>query len=204
MADTKYLKRLFQAYYQEKQSDLPEVSNFNLREFGLIPWEKKVFMKRHMSFDNLDVLGNYLIADPPRHLYSSGSLYLQPDASNMNSKEYQGCDFIIDIDVDHFYTPCKDEHDLWTCKDCGEEGTGMPKRCPKCSGSKFTKVSWVCDQCLDVAKNEITKLIFNFLTPDFGIDEKNLKIAFSGTEDITLKLKVKTLESSVVRKEEKL
>jgi DNA primase small subunit len=203
MADTTYLKRLFKAYYQEKQSDLPEVSNFNLREFGLIPWEKKVFMKRHKSFDNPDILNTYIIANPPRHLYSSGSLYLQPDASDMNSKEYQGCDFIIDIDVDHFYTPCKDEHDLWTCKDCGEEGTGMPKSCPKCSGSKFTKVSWVCDQCLDVAKNEITKLIFNFLIPDFGIDEKNFRIAFSGHRGYHLKIESEDLRklSSEERRE---
>ena len=190
MSDFTYLKRLFQAYYQEKQSEFPKVSSFNLREFGLIPWEKKVYMKRHMSFDNQDVLRSYLINEAPRHLYSSGSLYLKPDAPNMNKKEYQGCDFIIDIDVDHFYTPCKDQHDLWICKDCGAEGTGMPKICPnkKCGGSKFTKVSWVCDHCLDVAKNEITKLVFNFLIPDFGIDEKSFKIAFSGHRGYHLKV----------------
>jgi DNA primase small subunit len=193
MVDITYLKRLFQAYYQEKRLDLPKVSNFNMREFGWIPWEKKVFMKRHMSFDNQDNLRNYLIKDTPRHLYSSGTLYLKPDAQDMKSKEYQGCDFIIDIDVDHFYTPCKDEHDLWICKDCGEEGTGIPQTCPRCKGSKFTKVSWVCDKCLDVAKNEITKLVFNFLIPDFGIDEKNFKIAFSGHRGYHLKIESEDL-----------
>ena len=188
MNDFIYLKKLFQAYYQEKRYNFPKVSSFNLREFGLIPWEKKVYMKRHMSFDDPDVLRSYLITDAPRHLYSSGSLYLKPDAPDMSNKEYQGCDFIIDIDVDHFYTPCKDQHDLWICKDCGAEGTGMPKTCPKCSGSKFTKISWVCDQCLDVAKNEITKLVSNFLIPDFGIDEKSFKIAFSGHRGYHLKV----------------
>ena len=193
MTDIIYLKKLFQAYYQEKQFDFPKVSSFNLREFGLIPWEKKVYMKRHMSFDNPDVLGSYLINDAPRHLYTSGSLYLKPDAPDMSNKKYQGCDFIIDIDVDHFYTPCKDQHDLWICKDCGDEGTGMPKICPKCKGSKFTKISWVCDQCLDVAKNEITKLLFNFLIPDFGIDEKKMKIAFSGHRGYHLKIESEDL-----------
>jgi len=188
MSDFTYLKRLFQAYYQEKKSEFPKVSSFNLREFGLIPWEKKVYMKRHMSFDNPDVLRRDLITDAPRHLYSSGSLYLKPDAPDMKNKEYQGCDFIIDIDVDHFYTPCKDQHDLWICKDCGNEGTGMPQTCPNCKGSKFTKVSWVCDQCLDVAKNEIIKLISNFLIPDFGIDEEKMKIAFSGHRGYHLKI----------------
>ena len=193
MTDIIYLKKLFQAYYQEKQFDFPKVSSFNLREFGLIPWEKKVYMKRHMSFDNPDVLGSYLINDAPRHLYTSGSLYLKPDAPDMSNKKYQGCDFIIDIDVDHFYTPCKDQHDLWICKDCGDEGTGMPKICPKCKGSKFTKISWVCDQCLDVAKNEISKLLFNFLIPDFGIDEKKMKIAFSGHRGYHLKIESEDL-----------
>ena len=188
-----YLKKLFQAYYQEKQLEIPKVSSFNLREFGLIPWEKKVYMKRHMSFENSDDLRSYLIKDAPRHLYSSGSLYLKPDAQTMNNKEYQGCDFIIDIDVDHFYTPCKDQHDLWICKDCGTEGFGMPKNCPKCKGSKFTKVSWICDQCLDVAKNEITKLVSNYLIPDFGIEEKDMKIAFSGHRGYHLKIESEDL-----------
>jgi len=197
MSEFTYLRKLFQAYYQEKQFEFPKVSSFNLREFGLIPWEKKVFMKRHMSFDNSDDLRSYLIMKAPRHLYSSGSLYLKPDAQYMNNKEYQGCDFIVDIDVDHFYTPCKDQHDLWICKDCGDEGTGMPETCSnkKCGGSKFTKISWVCDQCLDVAKNEITKLISNFLIPDFGIDEKKLRIAFSGHRGYHLKI-----ESEDIRK----
>ena len=203
MNEFAYLKRLFQAYYQEKQLNFPKVSSFNLREFGLISWERKVFMKRHMGFENLDDLRSYLIKDAPRHLYSSGSLYLKPDAQNMNNKEYKGCDFIIDIDVDHFYTPCKDQHDLWVCKDCGDEGTGMPKMCPKCKGSKFTKVSWVCDQCLDAAKNEIIKLIYNFLTPDFGIEEKDMKIAFSGHRGYHLKLENEELRklSSEERRE---
>jgi len=148
-----------------------------------------------MSFDNPDVLRSYLITDAPRHLYSSGSLYLKPDAPDMNKKEYQGCDFIIDIDVDHFYTPCKDQHDLWICKECGNDGTGIPQTCPNCKSSKFTKVSWVCDQCLDAAKNEITKLISNFLIPDFGIDEKKMKIAFSGHRGYHLKI-----ESEDIRK----
>ena len=193
MNDIIYLKRLFQAYYQEKQLEFPKVSSFKLREFGLIPWEKKVYMKRHMSFDSPDVLRSYLITDAPRHLYSSGSLYLKPDAPDMNKKEYLGCDFIIDIDVDHFYTPCKDQHDLWVCKDCGKEGAGLPQTCPNCKGSKFTKVSWVCDQCLDAAKNEITKLISNFLIPDFGIDEKKMKIAFSGHRGYHLKIESEDL-----------
>ena len=195
MSDFPYLKRLFQAYYQEEQNNFPIVSSFNMREFGYIPWEKKVFMKRHMNFENPSELGADLIQNTPRHLYSSGSLYLEPDARQMENKKYQGCDLIIDIDVDHFYTPCKEKHDLWYCKECGAKGTGMPEKCPECKKSKFSKLNWVCDDCLNVAKNEIKKLVNDFLIPDFGINEKDMRIAFSGHRGYHLKV-----ESEEIRK----
>lgn len=195
MSDIAYLKRLFHAYYQEEQKNFPKISSFNMREFGYIPWEKKVFMKRHLKFENPEELSVHLIRDPPRHLYSSGSIYLEPDAKEMESKDYQGCDLIIDIDVDHFYTPCKEKHDLWYCKDCGAEGTGMPEKCPECKNSKFSKLNWVCDDCLDIAKNEITKLVYDFLIPDFGINENDMKIAFSGHRGYHLKVESEELRN---------
>jgi DNA primase small subunit len=146
-----------------------------------------------MKFENPKELSAHLTQNPPRHLYSSGSLYLEPDAREMESKNYQGCDLIIDIDVDHFYTPCKEKHDLWYCKNCGAEGTGMPEKCPECKKSKFTKLNWVCDDCLDIAKNEIKKLVNNFLIPDFGINEKDMRIAFSGHRGYHLKVESEEL-----------
>ncbi|MFX1446608.1 MAG: DNA primase small subunit domain-containing protein, partial [Promethearchaeota archaeon] len=193
MSDLNYLKKLFQAYYQEEQKEFPVISSFNMREFGFIPWGKKVFMKRHIKFENPRKLGDNLIQDTPRHLYSSGALYLQPNAHDMGSKDYQGCDFIIDIDVDHFYTPCKKKHDIWFCQECGNEGYGIINKCPKCKNSKFTKLNWVCDDCLDIAKNEIKKLIYDFLIPDFGIEEDDMKIAFSGHRGYHLKLESEDL-----------
>jgi len=150
-------------------------------------------MIRHIGFENQKGLLSYLIDRGPRHVYSSGSLYLQPEVPDMESKKYQGCDFIVDIDVDHFYTPCKDEHDLWYCNNCEAKGTGMIDKCPKCEKSKITKVTWICDNCLDVAKNEIKKLIYDFLIPDFGTDEKNMRIAFSGHRGYHLKVESEEL-----------
>jgi DNA primase catalytic subunit len=84
MSNVAYLKRLFQAYYKEKGIELPIISLFDKREFGFIPWDKQIIMKRHMSFKDHDNLANYLTNEGPRHVYSSGSIYLQPDNTDMN------------------------------------------------------------------------------------------------------------------------
>ena len=202
MTSNTYLRRLFQAYYREKNSSLPIVNSFEQREFGFIPWDKQI-MIRHMAFNKIEDLTKNLIQNGPRHVYSSGSLYLQPDNSDMNKKQYQGCDLIIDIDVDHFYTPCKDDHDQWYCKECGESGKGMPNKCPKCKKMKFKTLNWICDKCLTIAKEEIIKLVYDFLIPDFGIKESEIKIAFSGHRGYHLKVENETIRvlSSEARRE---
>ena len=188
MSDVNYLKRLFKAYYKEKSSEIPSISSFESREFGYIPWDTKFFMKRHMSFKVQEQFLTLLINEGPRHIYSSGAIYKQPENQDMERKEYQGCDFIIDIDVDHFYTPCKEDHDFWYCKECGESGVGMVQSCPNCKKLKIKTLAWICDKCLETAKREIIKLIYNFLIPDFGINLSNMKIAFSGHRGYHLKI----------------
>lgn len=202
MSDDLYLKRLFRVYYKEKRANLPLVNQMECREFGFIPWEKPI-MIRHLGFDNANLLKNYLIKNTPKHMYSSGSLYLEPYNLKMDLKKYQGCDLIIDIDVDHFFTPCKDDHDIWYCKECGAKGKGMhKKKCPKCGQSKFRTLAWICEDCLDVAKKEILKLIYNFLIPDFDIKEEEMKVAFSGNRGYHLKIenkRIRTLSSEARR-----
>jgi DNA primase small subunit len=197
MSEKSYLKRLFNAYYKEKLSEIPSISNFEKREFGFIPWEGH-FMHRHIGFENPEQLRKYLIKDTPKHAYTSGSLYMDPSNMNMEDKKYVGCDLIIDIDVDHFYTPCKEDHDLWYCKECGESGAGMPSKCPKCKSTKFKTLNWICEDCLEIAKNEIKKLIFDFLIPDFGIKQEEMKVTFSGHRGYHLKIenkRIRTLSS---------
>ncbi len=201
MTDYTYLKRLFQAYYKKIKPNIPVVNSFEQREFGFIPWDKHI-MIRHLSFKTSEYLLKDLIQTGHRHVYSSGSLYLQPDNSDMNKKQYIGCDLIIDIDVDHFYTPCKDNHDRWYCKECGESGNGMPSKCPKCKKTKFNTLNWICDDCLKTAKQEIIKLVYEFLIPDFGIRESDIKVAFSGHRGYHLKVeneKIRKLTSEARR-----
>ena len=187
MTDSRFLERVFQAYYKEKKDIIPSVNLINQREFGFIPWHKQI-MIRHMAFQDLISLRNYLVNNAPRHVYSSGSLYLSPGHSEMGQKEYQGCDLIIDIDVDHFYTACKDKHDLWYCQECYKSGKGMTKNCTKCSSLKIKKVSWFCEDCLEIAKKEIIRLIDDFLIPDFNIKTDEMHIAFSGHRGYHLKV----------------
>jgi DNA primase small subunit len=39
---------------------------------------------------------------------------------------------------------------------------------------------WACEKCLQAAKEEVIKLVENFLVPDFGFSEKEMAINFSG------------------------
>ncbi len=198
MSDFRYLNRLFRDYYKEKRMNLPLVNFFNEREFGFIPWDKQTRMIRHMSFSSRENLMKNLFNFGPRHVYSSGSLYQQPENQDMEGKGFKGCDLIIDIDADHFYTPCKEDHDLWYCKECGESGKGTVDHCPSCKKSKFKTLTWICEKCLDIAKKEIIKLIYGFLVPDFGIDLNHVRITFSGHRGYHLKIEneeIRTLSS---------
>jgi len=182
MESIRFIKRLFQAYYKNQQKSLPSVSNLLEREFAFLTWENNI-MIRHIGFKSLDILTDYLIHNVPKHMYSSASLYELPDASKMDNKNYLGCDLIFDIDADHLDTTCKEKHDFWECESCNQYGTGLsPKLCPNpdCKSTKFKKITWICEECLEKAKKEIFKLINEFLEPDFGINKDNCFIFFSG------------------------
>ncbi|MHA1291709.1 MAG: DNA primase small subunit domain-containing protein [Promethearchaeota archaeon] len=194
MSENSFLKMIFQAYYKENHSNIPIVNMFSHREFGFLHWQKQGMM-RHIGFNDFDNLKKYLMEHSPRHVYYSGALYLDPDNLEMGRKKYQGCDLIIDIDVDHFDTPCKNDHDFWYCKECGTSGNGLIKKCPKCGKLKFKTLNWICEICLEIAKKEIFKLINDFLIPDFGIKEKEINIAFSGHRGYHLKVENKKLRS---------
>ncbi|MFX0020638.1 MAG: DNA primase small subunit domain-containing protein [Promethearchaeota archaeon] len=194
-----FLKRLFRAYYQKYKDKIPIVNSYKQREFAFIPWDKEI-MIRHIGIESQDNFKDYLIDKDktPRHLFSSGAIYSQPAMPEMKLKGYQGCDLIIDIDVDHFYTPCKEDHDIWLCKACGKSGKGMIRKCPNCDQLKISTLSWLCDSCLNIAKKEIIKLIHNFLIPDFGITKDQIEVAFSGHRGYHLKVennKIRNLTS---------
>ncbi|HME53558.1 MAG TPA: DNA primase small subunit domain-containing protein [Candidatus Lokiarchaeia archaeon] len=174
------MKALFQAYYHEiplaslTPVDLPK------REFGFIIPDKKG-MIRHKAFVDAKDYKAFLVQNVPIHAYYSATLYNSPWKDRMDLKDYTGCDLIFDIDCDHIDTPCKQEHDTWTCKECGQHGTGkVPEKCPSCNANSFEEKSWLCDECLTKAKSETVKLIDDFLAWDFGLPPDSTGIYFSG------------------------
>lgn len=179
MESVDFVKRLFQAYYKECMKSFPIVSNLEKREFAFIPWDNNIMM-RHLSFKKREFLMNYIIQNVPKHMYSSASLYELPDASTMEYKNYEGCDLIFDIDADHLDTNCKEKHDFWNCQSCSEYGRGAPPKECKCKSTKFIKLNWICEDCLKKAKQEVFKLIDNFMESDFGISKEECSILFSG------------------------
>ncbi len=121
------------------------------REFGFGDFEKKIAY-RHYAFKSEEQLSAYLAKEAPPFVSYSQAYYEKPDARPMESKNLIGAEMVFDLDADDLNLKCKLEH-----------------------GS-----SWVCDNCLESVKNETIKLIEDFLVPDFGFSEHELRVNFSG------------------------
>ncbi|MFX0098304.1 MAG: DNA primase small subunit domain-containing protein [Candidatus Hodarchaeota archaeon] len=174
-----YLKTLFRAHYRGISLEKMIPSNFPNRELAFVLWNKKG-MFRHQGFIEEKDYKDTLIKQVPRHVYYSAGLYNSPWRDKMEEKDYIGCDLVFDIDCDHIDTSCKEDHDTWTCTNCGKKGKGTPPKECKCGGSKFKEKNWLCDVCLEKSKTETMKLIDSFLTSDFGMNSDSITVFFSG------------------------
>ena len=149
-------------------------------------------MIRHMQFPSNKYLVRHLISTAPRHSYHSATYYERPGAETMDQKGYIACDFVVDIDADHIPTSCRKNHDYAICKACGTVSHDeKPLNCSECEGTKFDKVSWICDECLDVSKKQVFNLVENFLLPEFSIPMEDINLYFSGHRGYHVHLKTK-------------
>ncbi|MDD1766820.1 MAG: DNA primase small subunit PriS [Candidatus Methanomethyliaceae archaeon] len=138
-------------------------------------------MMRHRRFLDEYSLRDHLMHETPAHVYYSSAYYKEPQAQDMNKKGWSGADLVFDVDADHIPTECKNDHDKWKCLDCGAEGGGFPpESCPSCGKKRIETTTWVCEKCLDVTKNEVFKLLDDYLIPDFGVSLNDVEICFSG------------------------
>ncbi len=115
---------------------------------------------RNLSFESEKEYLIWVLKNSPFHLYKSLSYMEFPDkVGGGHQKKILRREMAFDIDV-HKTKKCK--HD--------DEG-------------------WICDNCLEEAKNQTFILIDEFLMPDFGLSKDDLKIVFSGNRGYHIYIK---------------
>ncbi|MBS7621674.1 hypothetical protein KEJ32_06150, partial [Candidatus Bathyarchaeota archaeon] len=144
------------------------------REFGYFTFAEKV-MIRHIGLTSSSELRQMLVEKAPLHVYHSAAFYKYPRAP-MDQKGWIGSELAFDIDADHLKTPCKKSHDFKVCRSCLLDYPADAERCSSC-GAALEKVEWVCEDCLESARNEARKLL-EILESDLGFER--IRLAFSG------------------------
>jgi len=151
------------------------------REFGVGDFGKKI-SARHLFFNSITDFNFYLKTNVPFHISYSVGYFKYPEKRPMDAKEWMGADIVYEFDADDFDLPCKNEHDMWLCKNdaCKKTGYGHTDKCLVC-GSPVDVIEWTCEKCLDKAKEETLKLI-DLLIDDFSLDPNQFLISFSGSK----------------------
>jgi DNA primase small subunit len=121
------------------------------REFGMGDLERKIAF-RHLQFKSNEEFRKYMIVNAPPYVSCSSAYYHFPAGRPMSAKGWIGSELIFDLDANDMHLDCQKAH----------------------GGS------WVCDNCLENVKAETLKLIEDFLIPDFGFSDNEIKVNFSG------------------------
>ena len=192
-ASEQYVAEQFMRYYAANPQIVEAPTEIRQREFGFLSFGGKS-MFRHISFDDVQQIRRYLIDYGPAHTYFSAAYYKDPRA-DMAYKGWLGADLVFDIDADHFDIPCQRVHDRWSCRTCGEQGTGHPpETCPGCGKATFVEESWLCEECLEAAKYEAQKLL-DILIQDFGFSQSGeLSVNFSGNRGYHVHVRSPTIK----------
>jgi len=178
MSSRDFVYGKFSEFYSSSSTVIPSPSLLDQRELGFLLFKERI-MLRHQRFESVSDLKSFLIKDVPSDVYHSCAYYENPEA-DMDKKGWLGADLVFDIDADHIPTSCNKVHDEWTCSKCGFSGKGItPEACPICAGQKFDTKIWVCELCLESAKEETVKLI-DMLENDFGFAPQEIRVFFSG------------------------
>lgn len=179
------LKRYFKEYYFKNADRISAPSHIESREFGYFPFGGA--MVRHQSFTDIGVFRALLLKEGPAGVYCSNSQYEDPSAE-MQKKGWIKAQLIFDIDADSLKLPCKNQHDMWHCKQCGRKEFGRrPDLCPTCQGTRILEMTWACPGCIAGTKTEVFKLL-NFLEEDFGIPRSHATVYFSGNAGFHIEL----------------
>ena len=179
--DLKFLEETFKQYYFE-HFDLIHVPDRSLeREYGYKKFNTG--MIRHMSLKTDKDLHLMLMTNIPSDVFCSNGYYSFPKLP-MAEKDWKEADVIFDIDAKDLNLPCRKDHTCIKCHSCNEISL-LQDTCPKCKSNKIDLISLSCQNCISGVKKEVLNLV-KILTNDLQIDNKNIRISFSGNEGFHL------------------
>ena len=133
-----------------KSAEITLPPRFTTREWGFLNWGGGV-MNRHVKFSSMEEVNNYLKKIAPAHSYHSVAYYKEPGSKTMVEKKWQGADLIFDLDADHL---------------------------PEMEEVKKGKITF--SKLMEYIREQTFRLVHDILLGDFGLDEKDLLITFSG------------------------
>ena len=171
-----FLFKVYKEYYFKNIELLQSPKEIQSREFGIMTFDSKVI--RHLSFSTLGKLRAYILQNVPTDIYCSNAYYQFPTFP-INEKGWKGADIIFDIDLKDLLLPCQQEHTFYICPNCGETFNFFTEICIQCKCTKIIQNIIPCNICIRSLKKETNNLTI-FLKKDFGIEEQNIDILFSG------------------------
>ena len=177
----KFLEETFKQYYFD-HFDLIHVPDRSLeREYGYKNFNSG--MIRHISLKTDKDLRLLLMTNLPSDVFCSNACYSFPNLP-MAEKDLKEAHLIFDIDANDLNLPCRKDHTCMKCISCGEISL-LQDICPKCKSNKVNLISLPCQNCISGVKKEVLNLV-KILTNDLQIDDKNIRISFSGNEGFHL------------------
>jgi DNA primase small subunit len=182
-------RRAFREYYFKYGKTIESPIDIKRREFAFRYFGSNgepAGMVRHQTFESNGEILATALKEVPSDLYCSNGYYRFPTYP-MQEKEWLGADLIFDIDTKDMHLSCQKDHSYFLCESCSQAAKNIPglNRCDSCNFHNLVPVSIPCATCLDGAKNEVRKLLL-VLMDDFGIDEKDIQIYFSGNDGFHL------------------
>ena len=177
----KFLEETFKQYYFDHFDLIHVPDRSTEREYGYKKFNSG--MSRHISLKTDKDLHLLLMTNLPSDVFCSNGYYSFPNLP-MTEKDWKEADLIFDIDAKDLNLPCRKDHTCIKCTSCGEVSL-LQDVCPKCKSNKLDRLSLPCQNCISGVKKEVLNLV-KILTADLRIDDKNIRISFSGNEGFHL------------------
>ncbi|MEM2854669.1 MAG: DNA primase small subunit domain-containing protein [Desulfurococcaceae archaeon] len=182
----RFLKQIIRNYYAKRP--LKEPPLLSMREVAVQPFGSKSYI-RHLHFTSMSKLYDYIIENPPLHLYYSAATYDDPGNPDMESKGFRGADVLFDIDADH-YPECS--HSVLICSKCGYVWINGGAECPRCGSRSLASLPQLSIECLKKAWRD-SRTIVRILEEDFGASK--ISTMFSGNRGFHIRVEDKHLLS---------